>query len=309
MIVCIFFLFIRSYAFGQSGLIFPTIGKPCPKATINNIKYYKKTNANLSDFRGKWLLLDFWSRYCGACVASFPKMNEKRKKFADRMEVLMIGGYYTNPYSPDVVNERDTTERIFASEMSRHSLSLPCAFDSVLNKKWDIQLVPYLVIIDPRGIVRAITTGISDEKLDSLLNGFSPELRMATRGHEDVGPEVRPSIDNTIFTSVAEPNSYNGPRFAFSNDNDFPIIVSTDNSNGRDTLGPRQIGKFHNGDYRECQHVYNVTYDLAYGKFRGRINALHYSPRQLKGPAPSGDWIIHFKWDQTWRLKASRINY
>jgi hypothetical protein len=54
---------------------YPEVGKPCPDFTLHNIEYYSKKEASVKDFRGKWLILDFWNKGCGACIASFPKIN------------------------------------------------------------------------------------------------------------------------------------------------------------------------------------------------------------------------------------------
>ncbi len=43
--------------------------------------------------------------------------------------------------------------------------------------------------------------------------------------------------------------------------------------------------------------------------FRGKINALHYDPKLLSGPAPAGDWIVHYHFDGDWKVKAVKVNY
>jgi len=293
---------------GSQSLSFPVVGKPCPDFTLTNIKYYDKTSANMRQFRGKWLLLDFWNRYCSGCIASFPRINEKRKKFAGKMEILTVGGYFPDGLE-DTSNERRRTEEIYDNVVKKENLNLPCAFDSGISKKWDVFFVPFIVVIDPKGVVRAVTTNIGDDKIDSLLKGFSPQLRTAIRGHEDVGPEARTPIGKIVFTALEHSKEYTGPRFAFANDNDFAIMVSTDNSEGWDSLPPRTVGRFHNGDYRTYQQVYNVTYEASYNNFRGRINALKYDWHELEGAPPTGDWIIHFKWDKTWSVRAVKLDY
>jgi hypothetical protein len=41
---------------------YPEVGKPCPDFTLNNVAYYSKKKVSLNDFKGKWLILDFWNK-------------------------------------------------------------------------------------------------------------------------------------------------------------------------------------------------------------------------------------------------------
>src|SRR5438309_1226849 len=70
---------------------YPEIGKPCPDFTLNEIYNYPKSKASLQDFKGKWLILDFWSRGCTACIQSFPKLNELTKEFKDKVQIVLVG--------------------------------------------------------------------------------------------------------------------------------------------------------------------------------------------------------------------------
>lgn len=45
---------------------------------------------HLSDFAGKAVLIDFWSRGCGPCIMALPEMKEISEKYADRLVVVSI---------------------------------------------------------------------------------------------------------------------------------------------------------------------------------------------------------------------------
>lgn len=45
---------------------------------------------HLTEFKGKYILLDFWSQGCGPCVQSLPEMEEITEMYKGRMEVISI---------------------------------------------------------------------------------------------------------------------------------------------------------------------------------------------------------------------------
>lgn len=45
---------------------------------------------HLADYEGKFILLDFWSRSCGPCIAAIPEMKEIGEKYKDRLAIVSI---------------------------------------------------------------------------------------------------------------------------------------------------------------------------------------------------------------------------
>ena len=45
---------------------------------------------HLSEFKGKYILLDFWAKGCGPCMASFPETEELVRQYKGRLEVVGI---------------------------------------------------------------------------------------------------------------------------------------------------------------------------------------------------------------------------
>ncbi|MDE6393778.1 MAG: TlpA family protein disulfide reductase, partial [Duncaniella sp.] len=39
---------------------------------------------SLSDFRGKWVVLDFWGSWCGWCVKGFPALKEAYTQYGKK---------------------------------------------------------------------------------------------------------------------------------------------------------------------------------------------------------------------------------
>ncbi|MES2276002.1 MAG: TlpA disulfide reductase family protein [Bacteroidota bacterium] len=177
----IFFLVISaiSYVNAQKKAnpeIYPEVGKSCPSFILHNIKYYHRSEAKNSDFMKKWLVLDFWNKNCGACVLSFPKVSALQNQFVDKVQFIMVG----------IQDKENQIQPMFERFRKRENLLMPCAFDSTLAKRWDIYTAPYIIIIDPEGIVKAITGSIHANDIESFLSNKVPPLGKVFRVHENI---------------------------------------------------------------------------------------------------------------------------
>jgi len=158
---------------GQSGnanLEEPEVGKQCPAFVFKKVDFYKKDKVTLEDFKGKWLILDFWAKNCSSCIESFPKISTKQKEFQDSVQFLMV-----------TYEDKEKQHRLlYAAYHDRMHLLMPCAFDSAIFRTFNVGTLPHTIIIDPTGIVRAITIGVNSSKLHELLEGKDPMFVQAT---------------------------------------------------------------------------------------------------------------------------------
>lgn len=160
-------ILLHFYAQANDTVEYPKIGKPCPDFVLSNIKYYHKSNATLREFRGKWLVLDFWSEFCGGCIASFPKMNAIQKEFGSKLQVILIG----LPYK-----KQEVIESLYEKARKSRGLQLPVVYDNGFKKRFGADGLPLLIVVDPDGIVRAITYTLSVNDITDFINGKNPEL-------------------------------------------------------------------------------------------------------------------------------------
>jgi len=156
-------------------LSYPEVGKPMPDLMIRNIAYYPKKQAAIGDFRGKWLLLDFWDIHCGACIRSFPRMNRIQQKFGKQLQVMMVG----------VQDPENKTKPLFDKYREGEHLTFPCAFDSTLAQRLDLYYMPHAIVIDDKGIVRSIVLSIDTGQIREFLDGKSPVLEQTYRRMKD----------------------------------------------------------------------------------------------------------------------------
>lgn len=164
-------LLFQGQALGQplnSQLKEPEVGKPCPEFVLNKIDFYKSKTLRLSDLKGKWVVVDFWSKGCSGCVASLPKISREQMAFKDSVQFVMVG--------PEA---RPDDRELYKGYQQKLHLQMPSAFDDALFKSFNVGLLPHTIIIDPKGIVRAITTSADSLKLRQLMAGQSPVFKNA----------------------------------------------------------------------------------------------------------------------------------
>jgi thiol-disulfide isomerase/thioredoxin len=200
---------------GKPGQVkFPEVDIRCPLFNLKNISYYTKDHASLDDFAGKWLVIDFWSKSCGSCIESFPRINTGMDKLKDQVNYMLVG-YDDGTHQ---------IQQLYARLRNKLKLQMPCAFDSKLFAKFDIWAVPYIIIIDPSGIVRGITSDLRTGVIAEFIQGKTPKLVRAFRAHEksliSYDPEVPFLVNgnggndaNFIFRSLLSKWNDSIPRF------------------------------------------------------------------------------------------------
>ncbi len=161
----------------QSDTLYPEPGKRCPEFILKNVAYYSKIEIKLEDFKGKWLILDFWNKYCSACVASFPKVNAMQKKFGDRVQFILVG----------IQDPEQQIRTMYERFQRRLNLKLPCAFDSTISNYWGIYNTPHIIIIDDKGVVQAVTFTIDSSAIEKFLTGETPDLPVAYKTQNEQG--------------------------------------------------------------------------------------------------------------------------
>lgn len=143
------------------------VGKPCPDFSLKSIQYFRTDKATLKDFRGKWLILDFWHMYCSSCVESFPEVNEQQQEFSGKVQFILIGRQ----------DKGSVIQQVFERFRKKENLNLAITYDSSLHNRFNVGACPYVIVIDDRGIVRAITLSLTSSNISDLLSGKKPLLQ------------------------------------------------------------------------------------------------------------------------------------
>src|ERR1043165_5719108 len=73
----------------------PEVGKKYSSFVLRNIENYSKKEIKVSDFKGKWLVLDFWSIGCTGCLNSFPHVSAIQQELQDKLQIMLVGAYFS----------------------------------------------------------------------------------------------------------------------------------------------------------------------------------------------------------------------
>jgi peroxiredoxin len=115
----------------------------------------------LSDFRGRYLLLDFWASWCGPCRASNPELVKLYESFSGKnFAILGIS-------LDDQQGRKDWLKAIKADGLKWQQVSDLRHWDNAVVKQYSVAAVPFSVLIDPEG--KLIQLGGSVEEIRRTL--------------------------------------------------------------------------------------------------------------------------------------------
>jgi peroxiredoxin len=118
----------------------PGVGDPAPDFNLSDI--YGNQH-RLSDYRGKVVLLNFWAKWCGPCLAEMPSMESLKNKLKDEKFVILT-------VSIDEVDLKSLKKFV---EEKRYSLTVLHARYGRIQKRYNIGAIPTSFVIDKYGKV------------------------------------------------------------------------------------------------------------------------------------------------------------
>lgn len=126
------------------------MGRPAPDFSLTDLN---GNAVQLSQWRGKPVLLNFFKSTCPWCQAEMPKLGEVYRRHAD-LEVQVFG---------IVIGKDDETSAArFAAEKG---LDFPLAVDTqkTVRELYPLRRVPTIVLIDAEGNIQRVYEGSSEQ--------------------------------------------------------------------------------------------------------------------------------------------------
>lgn len=143
------------------------IGKAAQKFTL--LKLQDDNLIALDDFKGQWVVLNFWASWCGACKTEHHVLMKAGKQFSINPKVSLIG-----------INYKDSKSNALKFLNRLGTFPYPSGQDPLGRTGIDFGVygLPETFFINPQGIivsrhVGAITPEIIEQQLAPVLKGKS----------------------------------------------------------------------------------------------------------------------------------------
>ncbi len=127
-----------------------------------------------ADLKGKVVLLDFWSVWCGPCIATFPHLREWQEKFSDKgLVIIGLTRYYNYTWNDEAGRATRSQEpvapeaeqQMLLKFAEHHNLHHRFAIqkDSTLSEFYGVTGIPHVVVIDREGKVQLMRVGSGEQ--------------------------------------------------------------------------------------------------------------------------------------------------
>ena len=124
-------------------------GEDAPNFTLKNLE---GKDVSLSEFRGKFVLINFWATWCGPCKIEMPSLESLYQKFKNKNFAMLA-------ISNDMFGE--TVVKPFVKV---HKLNFPILLDQRLkaSNQFGVVSLPSTFMIDPKGKIIGALYGAED---------------------------------------------------------------------------------------------------------------------------------------------------
>lgn len=139
-------------------------------ATIPDFEFidFEGRRRQLSDFRGRYLMLDFWGSWCPPCRAEVPFVKDAYARFGSRgFEVLALD------------SERGATVEQVRDYLNRNGVkwtfATPDSVKTLIDERFQIPSFPRVILLDPDGkVIEARNSALRGENLARTLDRILP---------------------------------------------------------------------------------------------------------------------------------------
>ncbi|HCM83009.1 MAG TPA: TlpA disulfide reductase family protein [Alphaproteobacteria bacterium] len=122
----------------------------------------KGTRKQLSDYRGKWVLINIWATWCAPCRKELPQLDNLQEAFADTNFIIL----------PISIDSPQTAAKILTFYHERDLKNLPILIDrtAAVMKIMRPSGLPVSWLVSPSGMAVGEVTGYASWDSDSAAN-------------------------------------------------------------------------------------------------------------------------------------------
>lgn len=112
---------------------------------------------HLSELKGKYVLLDFWSKGCGYCIVALPEMKQIHEQYADRLAIVSLS----------VDNDARWRRASKEHEITWNNWNEGKGMGG-LSVNYRVSVIPHYVLLNPEGIVERQIVGYEEGMFQTL---------------------------------------------------------------------------------------------------------------------------------------------
>lgn len=166
-----------------------TVGDTVPDITFHKVINSTDTTANLSDFKDKFVILDFWAVWCGACISELPKLDSLQERYKDNLSIILVNCMRRSHDSEKKIRDLFTKnwQQVYHTDFN---CLVVADSSNTFKHLFSFKVIPHYVWIDPAGVILAITSSaeLTDDNIALMLRGRKLSL--------PVKQDTKPKISN-----------------------------------------------------------------------------------------------------------------
>lgn len=122
-------------------------GDTIPTINFTNVVNNSTGDLNFSAYKGKLIIMDFWSHYCLSCLTGLPKIDSLQNEFGEQVQFIMVNR-----------EGKEKTEKFRDKKKYLKWPDVPMITnDSILHSWFPAKGYPYHVWVNPQGRVEYVT--------------------------------------------------------------------------------------------------------------------------------------------------------
>ncbi len=151
------------------------IGDQLPELILKEVLNHTSSSLDLSQYKGKLIILDFWASWCAPCLQMMPKSNDLQEKYKDQLQIIPVT-YESKEKALQSIQRIEKAKSV--------DLDLPFVVnEKVLHALFPHQALPHYVWISPEGKFLGYTAldGMTEENILEAFETNSSSLISTTK--------------------------------------------------------------------------------------------------------------------------------
>lgn len=140
-----------------------SIGDTMPHIILTDVVNHPVSKIQLSQLKGKLVILDFWGKYCRSCLAAFPKLDSLQRRYNSQVQIVSIS---------DIENKEELLATLAKYPFTKDLQLTASTHHRELAAMFPHELVSHVVWINKQGVVAAVTGAdyVTGEHITELFN-------------------------------------------------------------------------------------------------------------------------------------------